>query len=187
MLFISQPLGVGFSYSEAEPGSLNQFTGEVENSTYGVTGRWPVINATELDTTELAAVATWHVLQGFLANLPQLDARVGGPSKVFNLWTESYGGHYGPAFFDYFYDQNEMIRNGTTNGTELTFDTLGIINGILDVILRASFCIDGHTELRNVALHPSPLLPRVYTIQHLWHPTRQRDGLQLHEVRLLHA
>ncbi|KAL8645942.1 MAG: hypothetical protein Q9210_006426 [Variospora velana] len=139
MLFISQPLGVGFSYSEAEPGSLNPFTGEVENSTYGVTGRWPVINATALDTTELAAIATWHVLQGFLANLPQLDARVGGPSKVFNLWTESYGGHYGPAFFDYFYDQNEMIRNGTTNGTELTFDTLGIINGILDLYTQAPY------------------------------------------------
>ncbi|KAL8718870.1 MAG: hypothetical protein Q9225_004039, partial [Loekoesia sp. 1 TL-2023] len=139
MLFISQPLGVGFSYSESEPGTLNPFTGEVENSTYGVDGRWPVINATELDTTDLAAIATWHVLQGFLANLPQLDARVGGPSKTFNLWTESYGGHYGPAFFNYFYEQNVMIRNGTINGTELTFDTLGIINGIFDLYTQAPY------------------------------------------------
>ena len=139
MLFISQPLGVGFSYSEEEAGSLNPFTGEVENSTYGVSGRWPVINATELDTTDLSAIATWHVLQGFLANLPQLDSKVGSPSKIFNLWTESYGGHYGPAFFNYFYEQNELIRNGTTNGTELIFDTLGIGNGIFDLYTQAPY------------------------------------------------
>ncbi|KAL8998288.1 MAG: hypothetical protein Q9169_002602 [Polycauliona sp. 2 TL-2023] len=139
MLFISQPLGVGFSYSEAEPGSLNPFTGETENSTFGVSGRWPVINASELDTTDLSAIATWHVLQGFLANLPQLDSKVGSGTKTFNLWTESYGGHYGPAFFNYFYEQNELIRSGTTNGTELIFDTLGIGNGILDLYTQAPY------------------------------------------------
>ncbi|KAL8786164.1 MAG: hypothetical protein Q9213_002934 [Squamulea squamosa] len=139
MLFISQPLGVGFSYSESEPGSLNPYTGETENSTFGVSGRWPVINATELDTTDLAAIATWHVLQGFLANLPQLDSKVGSGTKTFNLWTESYGGHYGPAFFNYFYEQNELIRNGATNGTELIFDTLGIGNGILDLYIQAPY------------------------------------------------
>ncbi|KAL8703196.1 MAG: hypothetical protein Q9201_003615 [Fulgogasparrea decipioides] len=139
MLFISQPLGVGFSYSEEVAGSLNPFTGEVENSTYGVDGRWPVINATELDTTDLAAIATWHVLQGFLANLPQLDPKVGSGTKTFNLWTESYGGHYGPAFFNYFYEQNEAIRNGVTNGTELIFDTLGIGNGIFDLYTQAPY------------------------------------------------
>ena len=137
LLFISQPLGVGFSYSEEEPGSLNPYTGEVENSSYGVDGRWPVVNATALDTTDLAAVATWHVLQGFLANLPQLDSEV--KSKTFNLWTESYGGHYGPAFFNYFYDQNQAIANGSTQGVELIFDTLGIGNGILDEYVQAPY------------------------------------------------
>ncbi|KAL8657611.1 MAG: hypothetical protein Q9226_001754 [Calogaya cf. arnoldii] len=139
MLFISQPLGVGFSYSESEPGSLNPFPGETENSTFGVSGRWPVINATELDTTELSAIATWHVLQGFLANLPLLDSKLGSGTKTFNLWTESYGGHYGPSFYNYFYEQNEMIKNGTTNGTELIFDTLGIGNGIFDLYTQAPY------------------------------------------------
>ena len=90
LLFISQPLGVGFSYSEEEAGSKNPYTGEQEDSSYGVSGEWPVINATELSTTDLAAVATWHVLQGFLSVLPQLDGKVA--NKSFNLWTESYGG-----------------------------------------------------------------------------------------------
>lgn len=42
------------------------------------------------DTTNLAAEATWEVLQGFLGALPKLDSKI--KSKSFNLWTESYGG-----------------------------------------------------------------------------------------------
>lgn len=95
MLFLSQPFGVGFSYQEEEKGSLNPVTGSFENATLAnATGIYPVINATEIDTTDLAAVAAWHVLQGFLGALPQLDAEIGS-NKEFNLWTESYGGHYG--------------------------------------------------------------------------------------------
>lgn len=93
---------------------IHAVTGAVENSSFaGPQGRYPVINATALDTTELAAVAAWHVLQGFLGGLPQLDPTI--TSKEFNLWTErldihccsnprrhadhtdSYGGHYGPG------------------------------------------------------------------------------------------
>ena len=45
MIFLSQPVGVGFSYSEKEPGSLNDFTG-VEEPASGepVTGRYPFMN-----------------------------------------------------------------------------------------------------------------------------------------------
>ena len=137
MLFLSQPLGTGFSYSEEEIGSFNPYTGELENSSYGVTGNWPEINATELSTTDLAAVSAWHVLQGFLSALPQLDGKVA--NKTFNLWTESYGGHYGPSFYNYFYDQNELIANGTISGTPLIFDTLGIINGIISESIQAPY------------------------------------------------
>jgi carboxypeptidase D len=52
--------------------------------------RIPAVNPTTYDTTELAAVGAWHVLQGFLANLPKLDPQI--KVKNFNLWTESYGG-----------------------------------------------------------------------------------------------
>ena len=48
---------------------------------------------------------------------------------TFNLWTESYGGHYGPTFFDYFYEQNELITSGQQQGVALKMDKLGIING----------------------------------------------------------
>lgn len=65
-------------------------TGSFENASFAnVTGRYPVINATALDTTDLSAVAAWHVLQGFLGGLTQLDSNITTvTSKEFNLWTE---------------------------------------------------------------------------------------------------
>ncbi|KAL2814752.1 peptidase S10, serine carboxypeptidase [Aspergillus granulosus] len=138
LLFISQPLGVGFSYADTEEGSLNPVTGAVEDASFaGVRGRYPKINATLIDTTELAAIAAWEILQGFLGGLPQLDSEI--QSKDFSLWTESYGGHYGPAFFNHFYEQNQKIADGTVEGIELNFNSLGIINGIIDEAIQASY------------------------------------------------
>ncbi|CAL3962341.1 unnamed protein product [Diplocarpon coronariae] len=138
MLFLSQPLGTGFSYSSKGEGSLNPYTGVYEDSSFdGVRGRYPVINASALSTTDLSAVAAWHVLQGFLGALPQLDPEI--TSKEFNLWTESYGGHYGPAFFNHFMEQNQMIANGSSQGIQLNFNSLGIINGIIDAYTQVPF------------------------------------------------
>ncbi|TVY94539.1 Carboxypeptidase S1-like protein A [Lachnellula willkommii] len=138
VLFLSQPLGVGFSYSEEVSGTINPADGSVENASFaGVNGRYPVIDASILDTTDLAAVASWHVLQAFLGGLPSLDSNI--TSKEFNLWTESYGGHYGPAFFNYFYEQNQLIENGTNKGIALNFNTLGVINGIIDEAIQAPY------------------------------------------------
>ena len=72
-----------------------------------------------------------------LRSIASLDATV--KSRTFNLWTESYGGHWGPTFYRYFYDQNEAIRNGSTNGTELNMHTLGIINGIVSESIQAPY------------------------------------------------
>ncbi|KAF2190662.1 putative carboxypeptidase S1 [Zopfia rhizophila CBS 207.26] len=138
MLFLSQPVGTGFSYAGSAPGSHANYTGAYLNETEAPPdGRWPVINAEELDTTDLAAVAAYHILQGFYSGLPSLASDV--KSKVFNLWTESYGGHYGPSFFNYFYEQNKLIQNGTIDGIELNFNTLGIGNGIIDEYIQSGY------------------------------------------------
>ncbi|OJD35134.1 carboxypeptidase s1 [Diplodia corticola] len=138
LLFLSQPLGVGFSYSEEGIGSLNNVTGSFEPDNKGSDyGRYPVINASAIDTTDLAAAAAYHVLQGFLSALPSLDSEV--KSKDFNLWTESYGGHYGPAFYNYFYEQNQAIANGSASGIELNFNSLGVGNGIIDEAIQAEY------------------------------------------------
>jgi hypothetical protein len=69
------------------------------------------------DSTKIAAVGTWEILQAFLAELPTLDSTI--TNLTFNLWTESYGGHYGPQFYDYFYEQNELISSGQQQGVAL--------------------------------------------------------------------
>jgi carboxypeptidase C (cathepsin A) len=136
LLFISQPVGTGFSYREEAAGSFSSVSGEFLNSTVApATGRWPMGDVTTLDTTDAAAVAAYHVLQGFYSALPQLDSTV--KSKVFNLWTESYGGHYGPAFYNYFYEQNQLIANGSVDGVHLNFNSLGVGNGIIDEATQA--------------------------------------------------
>lgn len=138
MLFLSQPVGVGFSYGAAEPGSLDPYFGAFLNASEApVDGRYPVINNTKIDTTDLAAVAAWEVIQAFIGELSSLDNKV--QSKVFNLATESYGGHYGPAFFNYFQNQNRLIANGTKQGTELQMNSLTIINGIIDEYIQAPY------------------------------------------------
>lgn len=48
-------------------------------------------------------------------------------------------GHYGPGFFDLFYSQNQLIRNGTIDGVALNFNTLSIGNGIIDEAIQAEW------------------------------------------------
>ena len=140
MLFLSQPVGTGFSYQHIANGSLGYFTGTFLNSSQAKpTGTYPILDPVDvgtIDTTDLAAIAAWHIIQGFLSGLPKLDANI-NKKKEFNLWTESYGGHYGPAFFNYFYEQNAAIQNGSMKGYPTNFNTLGIGNGIIDEYVQA--------------------------------------------------
>ncbi|KAK3624360.1 hypothetical protein LTR56_021078 [Elasticomyces elasticus] len=138
MLFLSQPIGVGFSYATTELGIYNETTGQTLNATAATAnGRFSLTDPYRYDTTYLSAGGAWEILQGFLVNLPTLDSTV--TNKTFNLWTESYGGHYGPAFFDYFSEQNAMILNGSIEGCPLRMDTLGIGNGIIDEQIQAPY------------------------------------------------
>ncbi|KAI1394421.1 peptidase [Hypoxylon trugodes] len=136
LLFLSQPIGVGFSYADAVVGVVNETTGLPVNSS-NPDGRYSEVDPYRFDTTALAAKGTWEILQGFIENLPTLDEKV--KSRSFNLWTESYGGHYGPSFFRYFYEQNALIQNGTIPGVELNLHTLGIINGIISERIQAPY------------------------------------------------
>jgi carboxypeptidase C (cathepsin A) len=129
LLFLSQPLGVGFSYQDQVVGVIDDHTLFPVNSTTP-DGRYSDADPYRFDTTERSAEAAWEVLQAFIQELPSFDETV--KSRNFNLWTESYGGHYGPGFFSYFYDQNLLIQNGSTSGVELNFHTLGIINGLIN-------------------------------------------------------
>jgi carboxypeptidase C (cathepsin A) len=142
MLYLSQPVGVGFSYETTETDKE---------------GRYSIVDPDTTNTTEAAAVGAWHILQAFLDLSPQLDPDI--TNFTFNLWTESYGGHYGPGFYNYFYQQNEAIRNGSVPGVELEMDTLGIINGIIDEGTYSPSRSIAILFTNQNARHPSTLLP----------------------------
>ncbi|KAF7308337.1 Carboxypeptidase [Mycena chlorophos] len=77
-----------------------------------------------------AASDIWKFIQIFLA-----DSRFAHLANVdLAIWTESYGGHYGPTFASYFLSQNEAIANGTATGVTLNLKTLAIGNGLTDPI-----------------------------------------------------
>lgn len=130
--------GTGFSYGTAQTGVLDDYTGAlIPTNASAATGLYPAINATALDTTDLAAVVAWEVVQAFVSALPSIDSNV--TSKQFNLATESYGGHYGPAFFNYFQKMNRGIQNGSMSGVPLTMNSLTIINGIINEKIQAPY------------------------------------------------
>jgi carboxypeptidase C (cathepsin A) len=99
LLFIDQPVGVGFSHGTMDVG-----------------------------TSEEAAADVWTFLQIFLS-----DSRFSSlQSHDLAIWTESYGGHYGPTFAAYFLSQNEAIAQGKISGITLNLKTLGVGDGLTD-------------------------------------------------------
>ncbi|KAF7345755.1 Carboxypeptidase [Mycena venus] len=96
ILYIDQPVGVGFSHGTESIG-----------------------------TSQEAAADVWTFLQIFLK-----DSRFSNlASQDIAIWTESYGGHYGPAFAAYFLSQNAAIATHTISGITLNLKTLGIGDG----------------------------------------------------------
>ncbi|KAF1998296.1 carboxypeptidase S1, partial [Amniculicola lignicola CBS 123094] len=154
VLFIDQPTQTGFSYDEAVNGSINLFSGDdtVPNYVSGTRTPWAFLDGTfpsgnswgTQNTSLIAASASWHFLQGFLSAFPQYNPGVRPNSTSIepagiNLFAESYGGQYGPAFAQYFTLQNarratgQLPRNSTL---EIKLTSLGIINGLVDSLIQ---------------------------------------------------
>ncbi|KAG5651454.1 hypothetical protein H0H81_008590 [Sphagnurus paluster] len=97
VLYIDQPVGVGFSHGDLK-----------------------------VSTSKQAAADVWTFLQIFLK-----DSRFSKyQANNLAIWTESYGGHYGPAFSAYILAQNAAIAAGTLQGLPLNLKVLGIGNGL---------------------------------------------------------
>ncbi|KAH8673799.1 putative carboxypeptidase S1 [Xylariales sp. PMI_506] len=97
MLYVDQPIGVGFSYGDDT-----------------------------VKSTLTAAPFVWTFWQAFFAEFPQYE------SRDFGLFTESYGGHYGPEFSHYIQEQNAEIAAGKVKGEKINLVALGINNGLYD-------------------------------------------------------
>ncbi|KAH8664632.1 carboxypeptidase-like protein S1 [Xylariales sp. PMI_506] len=84
----------------------------------------------DVTSTVTAAPYVWTLLQAFLTEFPQYE------SRDFGLFTESYGGHYGPEFSSYIEQQNTGIASGTVKGETINFVALGINNGLYDETIQ---------------------------------------------------
>ncbi|KAK1671470.1 Alpha/Beta hydrolase protein [Colletotrichum godetiae] len=135
ILFLSQPEEVGFldpTYAlvDTEPGGSDERE-----------GRWSVIDPTKEDTSRLAAITCWEVVQGFYDALPQLSSS-NISSIDFHLWAESFGGHWGPAFYTLFNERNSELEQSTPVGRKLNLKSLGIVNGIVDEHVQTKYLLD---------------------------------------------
>ncbi|OCH87134.1 serine carboxypeptidase [Obba rivulosa] len=103
MLYVDQPVGVGFSYG-----------------------------STTVGTSQEAASDIWQFLQIFFS-----DSRFSKfQQRDFAIWTESYGGHYGPTFAAYFLQQNAAIANGSISGLPINLKFLGVGDGLTDPLAQ---------------------------------------------------
>lgn len=107
MIYVDQPISVGFSYG-----------------------------TDDVDSTFTAAPEVWKLFQAFYAAFPQYE------SRDFGIFTESYGGHYGPEFAHYVQDQNAGIASGSVTGENINLIALGINNGWIDAALQEQAYID---------------------------------------------
>lgn len=158
ILYVDQPNQVGFSYDTPNNGSLNLFTSIITEPSSDVPSGQPsytFLNGTfssnngnlTANTTEIAAHAVWHMLQGFLGAFPQYNPGMYSngtkPGAVgVNLFTESYGGKFGPAFATFWEQQNLLRKTGIipSNKTlEIHLSALGIMQGCVDDLVQGRF------------------------------------------------
>ncbi|KAE8153211.1 Alpha/Beta hydrolase protein [Aspergillus avenaceus] len=147
LLFLDQPTQVGFSYDVPTNGTavvmdhedgavLVPETIPIEHPESNFTHRAGTFSTQDpshtANSSATAAHSLWHFFQTWFVEFPHykpVDDRI-------SLWAESYGGHYGPAVFRFFQEQNGRIADGTVDGQYLHLDTLGIINGLIDTVVQ---------------------------------------------------
>ncbi|GLB39568.1 putative serine carboxypeptidase [Lyophyllum shimeji] len=91
-----------------------------------------------VNSTQSAAPFVWKAFQ-ILFESQQFSKY---QSREFIFATESYGGHYGPAFVTYFDEQNTKIRSGSLQGEEVVVSALMINNGWYDPLLQNKAYVD---------------------------------------------
>lgn len=158
LLYVDQPNQVGFSYDTRKNGSLDLLNSTISfppsrappgrsASTY-LNGTFSSNNFnTTANTTETAAHAIWHMLQAFLSTFPQYNpgTKINNtqPGVVgVNLFTESYGGKYGPAFAALWQRQNQLRKSTPLPQSkilEIRLDSVGIIQGCVDDLVQGRF------------------------------------------------
>ena len=145
VLYIDQPVQTGFSYDIMTNSFLDLKSGNIilqQPSKTLPTDRTLIpgtfssqnIKSTA-NTTENAARHFWNFVQVWTQDFKEYSTN----NKTLSIWTESYGGRYGPSFAAYIQQQNSRIQKGSlSNAKVLLLTTLGIINGCVDLLTQIS-------------------------------------------------
>ncbi|KAF7304306.1 hypothetical protein HMN09_00832400 [Mycena chlorophos] len=121
--------------SDGKTTVLNPYSwNEVSNMIYidQPTGTGFSYGTDTVTSTVTAASQIWAVIQ-LLFESPEFSSYA---SRDFILATESYGGHYGPEFSEYFEDQNGKIASGSISGVTIHLTALMINNGWIDPLIQ---------------------------------------------------
>ncbi|KAK5991825.1 Carboxypeptidase Y-like protein [Cladobotryum mycophilum] len=142
VLYLDQPVQTGFSYDIPTPGILDLKTGDIHPSKNKkqptnptmIEGTFSTQNLlSTANTTSNAARQFWNFLQVWTQDFPEYKSS----DKSISIWTESYGGRYGPGFAAYIQKQNSRIQDGSlAKAKALNLTTLGVINGCVDLLTQ---------------------------------------------------
>ncbi|KAK4118314.1 alpha/beta-hydrolase [Parathielavia appendiculata] len=147
MLYLDQPVQSGFSYDTLINGTVDETQRPPVPMPLSPSSPVTELNSTFLagvfasqnpkaaaNTTANAAFAAWHFMQIWMQQFPKYKPK----GNKLSIWTQSYGGHYGPTFAKFFTDQTRKIDAGTfpNNAVPLRLDTVGIINGCVDILTQ---------------------------------------------------
>ncbi|RFU78906.1 carboxypeptidase s1 a [Trichoderma arundinaceum] len=145
MLYLDQPVQVGFSYDSLINGTINEPRSPFavtpkslspedlsQDTLTAVPGTFSSQSvASTANTTFIAARASWYFLQTWMQEFPEFQSR----DNRLSLWGESYGGHYVPTLAGYIVSQNELIATGnasTAAAIPLQVDVVGLVNACID-------------------------------------------------------
>jgi len=143
MLYLDQPTQTGFSYSIPVNGWVDPDSGFIINlpdnvcpdyaQEAGTCGTYSNGNySLTADSTNSAAPNVWRAVQGFMGAFPQYSR------CNITIGTESYGGHYGPVFAEYF---EQMADAKNVSGAQpVRVHSLMINNGWYDPIIQYPSC-----------------------------------------------
>ncbi|EGG04094.1 carboxypeptidase S1 [Melampsora larici-populina 98AG31] len=91
---------------------------------------------TTVKTSSEAAISVYNALQLFYSD-NKYKKFIG---RDFAIWTESYGGHYGPTMADYFLQMNQNVSQ--SGNFLIPVKTLGIGNGIVSPLIQYPYYME---------------------------------------------
>lgn len=157
MLYVDQPVGVGFSYDTLINSTqdllylggdlltgvetFESYDGSVpaENATFRY-GKFPTQQPSRTANNSVNAARTlWHFSQAWFSSFPEYKTT----DKRISLWGNSYGGYWVPVSAEYMVKQNVKMRNGELdNSMFLEIDTAGWTNGCTDMLIQGEWYPD---------------------------------------------